>query len=167
MLFLTALGALGGLSLVLAALLALAYRRLRVEWGLRRSAPIVEGVVVAPGLDAQPLRVLGVDPLAEGPFRDHIASGTLGAPGFSRFFTDPLAVLVGAPMAERHGLTIGSRLPVRIDDREVALEVLGLIRPGDPGDASVLDGLLIMDVGSAQELLAREGRLSHIDCAIY
>ena len=41
------------------------YRQLRVEHGVRPSAPVVEGVVTAVDLDRQPLRVLGIDPLAE------------------------------------------------------------------------------------------------------
>jgi putative ABC transport system permease protein len=46
------------------------YRQLRIDWGIRNSAPVVEGTLVAPDLDAQPMRLLGVDPLAEAPFRN-------------------------------------------------------------------------------------------------
>src|SRR5713101_7544198 len=53
------------------------YRQLRVDWGYRLSAPVVEGVVVALDLDQQPLRLLGVDPLGEAPFRSYF-SGARG-----------------------------------------------------------------------------------------
>src|ERR1700694_3624787 len=49
------------------------YRRLRVDWGYRLSAPVVQGVVVALDLDQQPLRLLGVHPLAEAPFRSYLS----------------------------------------------------------------------------------------------
>lgn len=45
------------------------YTRLRREVAYRASAPIVESYVVAPQLDGQPMRLLGVDPFAEPPFR--------------------------------------------------------------------------------------------------
>ena len=75
------------------------YRRLRVEGGVRPSAPVVEGVVVALDLDRQPLRVLGVDPLAEAPFRGHLQGGSIAEAAFGPFFTDPKAALVGASLA--------------------------------------------------------------------
>ena len=43
------------------------YTRLRLELGIRRAAPVVEGLVEHRG---ERLRLVGVDPLAEGPFRE-------------------------------------------------------------------------------------------------
>ena len=105
------------------------YRQLRVDHGVRPSAPVVEGVVLAPDLGRQPLRVLGIDPLAEAPFRGHLGEGKLADPAFAAFFTDPSAVLVGAAFAERHGLAPGSSLRVQAGDRRETLRVLGLSRP--------------------------------------
>ena len=59
------------------------YRRLRVDHGVRPSAPVVEGVVTAIDLGRQPLRVLGIDPLAEAPFRSHLGEGSVGDPAFA------------------------------------------------------------------------------------
>ena len=75
--------------------------RLRLEAGLRESAPVVEGVALGLDLERQPLRVLGVDALSEGPFRAHLGGGSLRAPGFSRFFTDPRAAIVGRAQGRR------------------------------------------------------------------
>ena len=44
------------------------YVDLRRELGYRDSAPVVEGYVTAVELDAQPMRLLGIDPFAEAPF---------------------------------------------------------------------------------------------------
>src|SRR5258708_7410457 len=65
------------------------YRRLRVEWGVRTSAPVVEGTAIGVDLDRQPLRVLGVDPLAEGPVRDPLAGRSLGGGGLAQPLTRP------------------------------------------------------------------------------
>ena len=139
------------------------YRRLRVEGGVRPSAPVVEGVVVALDLDRQPLHVLGVDPLAEAPFRGHLGDGNVAEAAFGPFFTDPKAVLLGASLAERHGLVPGSPLRVQAGDQIVTLRVLGLVDTPDADRRRTLDGLLILDVASAQRLLRMEGRLSRID----
>lgn len=138
------------------------FRRLRLA-GFRKSAPVVEGMAVALDLDRQPLRILGVDPLAEGPFRGHLGGTSVGARGFRRFYTDDRSVLIGAAMAERYGLRPGSPLRVQVGDRPVSLIVLGLIETADPDGQRPLDGLAVLDVGAAQRLFAREGRLTRID----
>ena len=139
------------------------YRRLRVEHGVRPSAPVVEGVVMLRGdRSREPLRVVGVDPLAEAPFRGHLGEGGLTDPALAALFTDSAAVLVGASLAERHGLTPGSPLRVQAGGRLETLKVLGVIDTS--GDSSAaLDGLLILDVAAAQRLVGMPGRLSHVD----
>ena len=139
------------------------YRRLRVEGGVRPSAPVVEGAVVALDLDRQPLHVLGVDPLADAPFRGHLGGGSVAEAAFGPFFTDARAVLLGASLAERYGLAPGSPLRVQAGDQIVSLRVLGLVDTPYAESGRALDGLLILDVASAQRLLRMEGRLSRID----
>jgi len=138
------------------------YRRLRVEHAVRPSAPVVEGVVTAIDLDRQPLRVLGIDPLSEAPFRGHLGGAAAADAAFAPFLTDPAAVVVGAAFAERHGLRPGSALRVRVGDRVETLRVLGAVGAAGP-ESEPLDGVLLLDVGSAQHLLGMPGRLSYVD----
>jgi putative ABC transport system permease protein len=138
------------------------FARLRRE-GLRKSAPVVEGVAVGLDLDRQPLRVLGVDPLADRPFRELVGGGSIGTPGFGRFYTDPQAVLIGSGMAARYRLTPGSPLRVQVQDRFASLTILGVIETADAEEQRPLDGLVVMDVGAAQRLFGLVGRLSRID----
>ncbi len=138
------------------------FRRLRLE-GFRKSAPVFEGVAVALDLDRQPLHVLGVDPLAEGPFRGHLGEGAIGNPGFARFYTDARSGLIGAGMAERYGLAPGAVVRVQVQDRLSSLTILGVIETADAEEQRSLDGLVVMDVGAAQRLFGGEGRLSRID----
>jgi putative ABC transport system permease protein len=138
-------------------------RRLRVDGRHRATAPIVEGLATAVELDGEPLRILGVDPLSEAPFRPHLGGGTVAEAAFARFFTDPRAVLVGSSFAGRHALAPGSRLRLRIDDRFEEVTVLGIVTPADAGQVAALDGLLLMDVGAAQRLLGLGDRLTRID----
>jgi putative ABC transport system permease protein len=134
----------------------------RVEWGFRSSAPVVEGVGLALDLDQQPLRLLGIDPVAEAPFRSYLSGATTSG-DLTRFYTEPGAVLVGTGLAERYGLRIDDPLRVQIDDRIETLTIVGLLTPQDENDRRALDGLLLMDVGAAQEALGHVGRLTRID----
>ena len=90
------------------------YRQLRVDWGYRVSAPVVEGVVVALDLDQQPLQLLGVDPLAEAPFRSYF-SGTGGnLAGLGQLMADPNTVAIGAGLADHYHLKVGDPLRFRM-----------------------------------------------------
>ena len=124
---------------------------------------MVEGVVTALDLGRQPLRVLGVDPLAEGAVPRPPRRIQRRRSGFAAFFTDPSAVLVGAAFAEAHGLAPGSSLRVQAGDRRETLRVLGLVQTADPESRRALDGLLLLDVGAAQRLLGMPGRITHVD----
>src|SRR4030067_2470293 len=46
------------------------YGWLRSEVGIHQAAPVVEGMALAPDLGGRTLRGVGIDPLAEAPFRD-------------------------------------------------------------------------------------------------
>ena len=141
------------------------YRQLRVDWGYRLSAPVVEGVVVAIDLDQQPLRLLGVDPLAEAPFRSYLsgASGQLG--GLADLMAKPNTVAIGAGLADRYHLKIGDALRVRLNDRLASTTIASILTPQDAANRRALDGLLLADVSTAQELMgqAQPGSLTRID----
>lgn len=142
------------------------YLALRVGHGVRPSAPVVEGVVTAVDLGREPLRVLGIDPIAEAPFRSLVGERAAASEGFAPFFTDPRAVLVDAAFAARRGLVPGSPLRVRAADRYETLRVLGVFGGQGAEGRAALDGLVIMDVAAAQRLLGMPGRLSRVDLAL-
>ncbi|MBL8058626.1 MAG: ABC transporter permease [Anaerolineales bacterium] len=133
------------------------YRLVRVDWGYRMSAPIVEGVGLAPDLDGQPLRVLGLDPVAEAPFRNYLGGDARFTPGLERFYTEPGAVLIGPGLAETYGLAVDSPLRLQVNGRFVPLTVVGVLQPADARSRAALDGLLLMDVGGAQRVLGLDG----------
>ncbi len=139
-----------------------AYRDLRRHESVQAAAPVVEATAVSDTLGRSAVRLLGVDPIAEGPFRDHLGGGSLRAPGFGRLFTEPRGAVLSATLARRHGLGPGDALSLRVDDRRLELRVLGLIETA-PDRAAALDGLVLLDVGVAQELLGRGDRLTRID----
>src|SRR3972149_1908979 len=77
------------------------YRQMRVDWGIRDIAPVVEGLGLALDLDRQPLRILGVDPFAAGPLRRFLSSDLALQAGFARFFTQSGTAIVAGDFARR------------------------------------------------------------------
>jgi putative ABC transport system permease protein len=146
------------------------YRRVRVELGLRRSAPVVEGYAQAPALGGRTVQILGVDPLAEPPFRSYL-SGVEGEVGGRRdadvdltaLLVEPGAVLLAEDTAREAGVGLGDTLALRLGARTATVRVAGLLRPSDDLSRRALESLLIADIATAQELLGQVGRLSRID----
>ena len=139
------------------------YRRVRTELGLRAAAPVVTGTVLAPDLDAQPLRIMGIDPSAEAPFRNFLGTGGALPADFTGFYTQPYSVVVPIRLAQRYGLEPGGQLLLLANDREVRVNIWAVLDPGTDGLRRALDGMLLMDVSTAQELLGMEGSLSYVD----
>ncbi|HSW30133.1 MAG TPA: FtsX-like permease family protein [Longimicrobiales bacterium] len=151
-------GSVGGLDEAL-------FARVRLDAGVRASAPVVEGFATSPALPGMALRVLGVDPFSEGPFRPFLAGGSTGV-DVSALVAVPGAVVLSSATAARAGVAPGDSLSVRVEGRERRLPVVGVLEPADRLARAGLRDLLIMDVASAQELLGKVGRLSRIDVRV-
>jgi putative ABC transport system permease protein len=145
------------------------YRELRTDLALRDVAPVVEGYVVAPQLGARTFQLLGVDPLAEAPFRSYLGGPDGGVTDggtsldLARLLIEPGAIVLAESLAAQYGLARNDPLTVRVGDRLLELRVAGLLRPGDDLSRRALEGLIIADIATAQESLGTVGRLSRID----
>lgn len=152
------------------------YRRVRAEAGFSPAAPVVEGIITAPALSGQPLRLIGVDPFAEPPFRDYFSPSQEGAgsglDGLLAFLTQPNAVLISRDAAEEAGLALGDPLMLSVSGRQVEARVAGLLSPADDASRRALSSIVFTDIASAQELLdmaataGQPGKLSHIDLIV-
>lgn len=140
------------------------YRRIKVELGIEQAAPVVEGYATALELDQQPLRILGVDIFAERPFRNYLGGDeVIDLSILADLLTAPDVVLLGDAMAERYGLKVGDTVSLRAADQRRTFRIAGILRPDDDDSRAALDGLALMDIGAAQELFDKPGRLSHVD----
>jgi len=148
------------------------YRRIRVETGFAPAAPVVEGYVGVPALGGQPVRLVGIDPFAEPPFRDYFApaGGTNGSAldpsALTAFLTEPNSVILSADAAAANGIALGDTLTVDVAGRRIPARVVGLLRPADDVTRRALSGIVFTDIASAQEMLDLRGRLSHIDLIV-
>ena len=128
-------------------------------------APVVTAYVTSPELGNVPLQLLGVDPFAEAPFRSYLTGPEGGAPaeGLASFFTQPGAVLVSVDLAERYGLANSSTLSLEFSGYAQKITVAGLLAPSDHLSRRALNGILLADIATAQELTGQVGTLSSID----
>ncbi len=133
------------------------YRSLRLDKDLPLLlAPVVAGFAAVEGRPGEVYQVLGVDPLAEGPFRG--AQGTPTDSGSGAGVAAAVADLLGHPRSafvppELHGepfVLVAGR------GRLTATPVAAV-------DDPQFQGFVVVDISTAQELFDRTGHLSHID----
>ena len=140
------------------------YTRLRLELGFKVSAPVVTEFARVAGED-RALRLLGVDPLAEPPFRSYLADEAeevdFGA--LSRLIAEPGAVVISEALVERLGVKLEDELRISAAGRFSPVRVVGFLQPADNASRQALDDLIICDIASAQEIVGMSGRLSRID----
>ena len=129
-------------------------------------APIVEGTA-APEAGGGVLRILGIDPIAEGPFR-----GTPGADLSPRsdtlaaLLTRPGTAVLSAETAAALGVGKGGRLAIRAGGRRASLEVVDVAHAATPDQRRALEWVALVDIATAQELLGITARLSRIDVIV-
>lgn len=139
------------------------YLRLRQESDIQ-SAPVISANVSVSSW-RRSVKLLGIDPLAEAPFRSHLgasnsASSTAGTPDlgeYSALITRTDAVLLteslGKELPKDHYLNIN----------EQRVEVIGLLKNPDPVLSASLGDVILADIGTAQQLLRQKGGLTRID----
>lgn len=136
------------------------YTRLRVELGVRRAAPMIEAYGT---IETETLHLLGVDPLADSALRPQFAIADQNA--MRRLLTEPTAALLTQTTARRLGLRVNDRFTLKLGGRPASLVLAGAIDTGAATRAAT-DGLLIVDIATAQELLGYFGRLNWIDLVL-
>jgi len=167
------------------------YRRLRVELGVRRAAPVVEGDVavfaepagspasssvgyeMAIGRAGRSLHLLGIDPFVDAEFRPYLDADerreSRARDALSRvsdLVGRPGTALIAASTARELGLAIGRELVIEVSGHRRPLTIVGLLQPADPASARALDGILVTDITTAQETLDAVGRLSRVDLIV-
>lgn len=131
------------------------YVALRTRLGLRNSAPVVEGWGKIGG---HTVHLIGVDPFAESGFRTFSGRGT-DLP-LARLLSETNTVATSRATAKQLGMGINDRAPLTLAGKTQEIVLAGFAT----GDSSPqLDGLLITDISTAQELTDHIGKLSWID----
>jgi len=135
-----------------------------VTTGANALAPLVDGPVTMVGHPGEPLRVLGIDPVAAVPFATQWQpdGGTRGPFPLGALMTRRSAIAMSAETGERLGTRPGDQITLETGAGLQKVEVAAWIETAATEQAA-LDGYLLADIATAQELLDRRGRLDRID----
>jgi putative ABC transport system permease protein len=128
------------------------------------SAPILTSYVTSPQLKGVTLQLLGVDPFAEAPFRNYL----VGAQGLSSgrltaFFTKPNSVLISQDQAERYHLGVDSEIQIEYAGKMITGTIAGVLQAQDALSRRALNGMLLADIATAQEITGKIGILDRVD----
>ena len=139
------------------------YRDLRLTAGYRNSAPVIDGYGRVQGLD-RTFQILGVDPIAEGPFRDF--SSQDGGIDLAKFITGQPTAVISDQVLEDLAKNIGDSLQVSVGGRPFDLLIAGAIATANQRSQQALESVLLVDINTAQQLFDMDGQLSRIDLII-
>ena len=137
------------------------------------AAPVIQEYISSDSLGERPLQMLGIDPFAEAPFRSYLAGQSVQVePGnqpsnldgdISLFLAKPGAVFLSRDLAVRYQLTVGDSFPINSGGNIFEATIAGLITPDNELDRQALDGLVLVDVATAQGITGRLNSLDRID----
>ncbi|TVP55439.1 MAG: ABC transporter permease [Gemmatimonadales bacterium] len=133
------------------------------ETGVRALAPVVEGWGSHPSEPDRPLRLLGIDPFSEAPFRPYLAGGPGAEVDGTRLLTERGAAFVSRATADRLGVAENDAFTLLFGGGLVELRLLGVLEPEDEWSRRGLRDLIVVDLSEAQAVLGRGGELDRID----
>jgi len=140
------------------------YTNLRLTHPAIPLAPVVEGYVLVEELGSQPMRLVGVDVLSEGPFRNYFGEDGESLDAASvQLLTNPQAIVLSQDVADQYGVALGDGLHLDIAGQHRTVTVAALVRTDDTLNRRALSTLLFADIATAQEILGQVGRLSYVD----
>ncbi|PPK76738.1 putative ABC transport system permease protein [Methylobacter tundripaludum] len=145
------------------------YRRLRVDEGIQKLSPVVNGYVFVSKQTDAGFNLIGIDPFIEKSFQSiwQIRKNeNTSVELLTRLITEPNTALISEQTASRLGLNIEDDLTIDTDRGERRLKIIGLLSPNNAVSEQVLSRLIVTDIATAQEVLEMFGRLSSIEVLI-
>lgn len=137
------------------------YRDIRIGLGVREAAPVVEGFVRVSKEPTRTLQILGVDALAEAPFRAYTNQDA--GVDLSLFMAKPNTCLIAEETARAFAVEVGDTLSVIAGGQTAVLTLAGVLQAEDERSAQAMADLMIVDIATAQDLFRMQGELSHVD----
>ncbi len=143
------------------------YASLRIDLGIKSSAPVISELVRI-AASGRPLRLLGIDPFVEAPFRPYLAADPDGDDradfaALHRLIAEPGAVVISDSLAQAFSLKLNDALDISAGGRFTSGRVVGIMQPQNDASRQALDDLMIADIATAQEIAGLAGRIHRID----
>ena len=136
--------------------------------GVKAATPVVEGYVTLPGKEGEYLRIVGIDPFTNSEFR----TGEMGitSQGYQSdiggWLSRPNFLALSREFCERNGLAQGDTFGILVNGETNEATVGFVIDRDTRRDGYVSTRVAAMDIGWAQELLNRAGKLSSIQLVL-
>lgn len=137
-----------------------------IKQGVSNVLPYVEDYINVPALDGRALRLIGIDPFSSSNSSESILDQDLPPETFSSLLTAPGAVLLPKSLSDSEGISKGDQLQITYGSMSEKVRIIGFIEPDRSAGAIDLDGIIISDISTAQELLNKKGLLTHIDLSL-
>ncbi len=130
--------------------------------GVSAATPIVRGLVTLPQFPGEYLDLLGIDILTNAPFRTfELTDFKAEQFDLQQWLRGPRVIAVSEELARQHHLQAGDEVEAQVNGRTIRLTIGFLLRTrGTTANAN--PHFAAMDIGWAQELLGRSGRLNSI-----
>lgn len=129
--------------------------------GVRAVTGLVESAVTLPDFPGEYLRVLGIDIFSSEPFRTFQLSDPGQRLPLDAWLGAGDAIAISGDFARQRGLKAGDRLRVLVNAGVKTLRIISLLDTRDSPGASQ-SRIAAMDIGWAQELFGKVGRLSSL-----
>ena len=139
-----------------------ALKRIEAVGGVH-AAPVLRRSTTLVDFEEGPVLLLGVDFMREARLRDFTAAGDATLNPLA-LLLDPEAIVTTRTLADRHSLSVGSKVRITTPAGLREVRIAGLLE--DTGPASVFGGnLAVMSISGAQRLFLSEDRYDRIDVA--
>jgi len=122
------------------------------------ASPVVEGYVK---LEGETIHLMGLDIFSSSYMTDEM-SGTFDMSALA-LLVEPRTVLIPYVMADRMDISTGDMITVSIAGSQTEIKVIGNV--GEEDDSKI-DGLLVADISTGQELLGKTGVIDNISLVI-
>jgi len=129
--------------------------------GISAATPLLRGIVTLPDLPGEYLQVLGLDIFTNTPFRTfELTDFAAGQFDVQRWLAENDTIAVSEEFARLHNIKAGDTLRAQVNGADRPLRVGFILRTS--GTLALDPHFAAMDIGWAQELFARRGRIGSI-----
>ena len=143
-----------------------AFPKLSHAPGVKAATPLVDGYATLPSFPGDYLQLLGVDVFTNLPFATFAIGGQSASDvldlDLDSWLGDPHGLAITDEFARQHDLKVGSPLQLQVNGRQVTMTVRFLMRVTDTVAGKGNSRVGALDIGWAQELFGKQGKLSSI-----
>jgi len=130
------------------------------------ASPIVEGYVNLSNDNQRPLLILGIDPILDFPFRQYYGEDENEIPQLLSIMSEPDSGIISKQLADDIGLTLGDSINFSFEGKSGQIKIVGLISSNEPVVRESLNGIVIVDISSAQTIFNKSGYLDRIELIV-